>query len=1000
MANPPQSSDEVFQALAHALSPDQTHRQHSLDLLQRWATMPGYYSFLVGVFTQREGVPREIRLQAAVQFKNGLDKYWRRGAPNGISAEEKESIRPRLLEMVDERDHVLAVAVASSIAKVAGYDYDQDWRVSYWRGKILPHALLSSLQTGLSHPDPATGRLVLARTLLFLHAVIKALSAKRMPRGRANMMRLAEMLFSPLRQLHEQVLQQAVQRLQAEGLATSESDVGVPEEIESAMLAFKTLQYLLLYGCTDSHMAAEARAFFTTSFSTFSSLLTLRLTLLQSSQTVSASPRLTFLTRHVVKFGKMYRTLLRDFPGRFTDMGASERILELYYQIVLGAVADVRNNVSDDVTALYPTRLVVQALLLVKSLLGDWDGRAPLDPPEGFVEQFTDLLVKQLLPLRQDDLEKWQEDPEEWMNEEEMERWEFDLRPCAENVLKALASVQREKVGPILVQLLQSVANPQTMDELLLKEAVYTAVGRSPSELEPYIPFEDWLRNTLAAECAGTDPTYRIIRRRVAWLLGQWVGEDIAGSSRPQIYSLLVHLLGRNDSTDTAIRLTAARSLAKCDTWDFDRTVFVPLLPKAIEEIVQLLSEVSLTDSKMRLNETLGVVIDRVGPEIAPYAEQLAVILTQLWQAADENHFQASVLVTFTKLAEALDAGSQVLQSQASPIIRHSVDPAQPAHVYLNEDGLELWQILLRRSSSLSAEMLGLLPILVALLGTGMDILPRCLLILESYLLLDATAVLSLCANEVFTAVQDLLDGLKLEAVKVILHALNTVFQLAPPALWAGPLDASGCFAAFVEAISANDHSALIVSKYLCSISRIILASPETFHTLVAATASRLSATPDQIVELVMTQFIERLDNLSQGAQRKLVALALAHLVAAANPVILGRMADLVSLWSSVLAQTEESESGDADLYHYEDYQSDVEQDWTETLETKRRQEMQRRDPIRASNLKMVIRQKLGEAQALSGGEEAFRQQWLDSSKVDPLLIEDLVNRLEGRLAG
>ncbi|BGP21505.1 hypothetical protein JCM10295v2_000380 [Rhodotorula toruloides] len=993
MANPPQSSDEVFQALAHALSPDPTHRQRSLDLLQRWATMPGYYPFLVGVFTQREGLPREIRLQAAVQFKNGLDKYWRKGAPNAIAAEEKDSMRPRLLEMVDERDHILAVAIASSIAKVAGYDYEQDW-------KVLPHALLSSLQTGLAHPDPTTGRLVLARTLLFLHAVIKALSAKRMPRGRANMMRLADMLFSPLRQLHEQVLQQAVQRLQAEGLAVNSNVAGVPEEIESAMLAFKSLQYLLLYGCTDSHMAAEARDFFTSSLSTFSSLLTLRLTLLQSSPTTSTSSRLSILTRHVIKFGKMYLALLKDFPGRFADMAASDRILELYYQIVLGAVTDVRNNVSDDVMALYPIRLVVQALIIVKSLLGDWDGRAPFDPPEGFVEQFTDLLVKKLLPLRQDDLQKWQEDPEEWMNEEEMERWEFDLRPCAENVLKALASVQREKVGQILVRLLQSVTNPQTMDELLLKEAVYTAVGRSPSELEPYIPFEDWLRNTLAAECAGTDPAYRIIRRRVAWLLGQWVGEDIASSSRPQIYNLLVHLLGRNDSTDTAIRLTAARSLAKCDTWDFDRTVFVPLLPKAIEEIVQLLSEVSLTDSKMRLNETLGVVIDRVGPEIAPYAQQLAVILTQLWQTAEENHFQATILVTFTKLAEALCAGSQMLQAQACPIIRCSVDPTQPAHVYLNEDGLELWQILLRRSFSLSAEMLGLLPILVTLLGTGMDILPRCLLILESYLLLDAAAVLSLCANEVFTSVQDLLDGLKLDAVKVILHALNTVFQLAPPAVWAAPLEVSGCFAAFVKAISANDHSALIVSKYLCSISRIILASPETFYTLVAATASRLNATPEQILELVVTHFIERLDNLSQGAQRKLIALALAHLVATVNPVILGRMADLVSLWSSVLAQTEESESGDAALYHYEDYQSDVEQDWTETLETRRRQDMQKRDPIRASNLKMVIRQRLGEAQALNGGEEAFRQQWLDPSKVDPLLVEDLVNRLEGRLAG
>lgn len=164
-----------------------------------------------------------------------------------------------------------------------------------------------------------------------------------------------------------------------------------------------------------------------------------------------------------------------------------------------------------------------------------------------------------------------------------------------------------------------------------------------------------------------------------------------------------------------------------------------------------------------------------------------------------------------------------------------------------------------------------------------------------------------LCANEVFTAVQDLLDGLKLEAVKVILHALNTVFQLAPPALWAGPLDASGCFPAFVKAISANvracrvlplqssrltqclqDHSALIVSKCqssfvstltwptltelsadLCSISRIILADPATFHTLVAATASRLNATSDQILELVLTQFIERV--------RLLISIMLEH---------------------------------------------------------------------------------------------------------------------------
>lgn len=108
---------------------------------------------------------------------------------------------------------------------------------------------------------------------------------------------------------------------------------------------------------------------------------------------------------------------------------------------------------------------------------------------------------------------------------------------------------------------------------------------------------------------------------------------------------------------------------------------------------------------------------------------------------------------------------------------------------------------------------------------------------------------------------------------------------------------------------------------------------------------------------------------MSQGRQRKLAALALAYLVPTANPVILSRLSDLVALWSSVLAQTEETDQGEyvvawradlnrlvflppckarvtdtapvpsAELYHIpDDYQSDVEVDYTETPETNRRQ--------------------------------------------------------------
>lgn len=38
--------------------------------------------------------------------------------------------------------------------------------------------------------------------------------------------------------------------------------------------------------------------------------------------------------------------------------------------------------------------------------------------------------------------------------------------------------------------------------------------------------------------------------------------------------------------------------------------------------------------------------------QISPYAPQLADILATLWSNTQENHFQTSILVTFTKLAE------------------------------------------------------------------------------------------------------------------------------------------------------------------------------------------------------------------------------------------------------------------------------------------------------------------------------------------------------------
>ena len=43
----------------------------------------------------------------------------------------------------------------------------------------------------------------------------------------------------------------------------------------------------------------------------------------------------------------------------------------------------------------------------------------------------------------------------------------------------------------------------------------------------------------------------------------------------------------------------------------------MPFLGSAVEETVQLLGEVTLSESMMRLNRTLGVIIDRVGGHVS-----------------------------------------------------------------------------------------------------------------------------------------------------------------------------------------------------------------------------------------------------------------------------------------------------------------------------------------------------------------------------------------------
>ena len=74
----------------------------------------------------------------------------------------------------------------------------------------------------------------------------------------------------------------------------------------------------------------------------------------------------------------------------------------------------------------------------------------------------------------------------------------------------------------------------------LQKEAVYTAVGLASYDLFDQVDFDSWFSSYLLSELKIQHPKYRIIRRRVVWLLGQWVGVKLSSNLRfDGLYSIV-----------------------------------------------------------------------------------------------------------------------------------------------------------------------------------------------------------------------------------------------------------------------------------------------------------------------------------------------------------------------------------------------------------------------------------------------------------------------------
>lgn len=558
------------------------------------------------------------------------------------------------------------------------------------------------------------------------------------------------------------------------------------------------------------------------------------------------------LVKHAILLVKCHTDLQAHHPDGFARAHNAFPLLHGYWSIIVVREA---SRLPDSSPSSYPPvaeKLMVHAMNLLRSMAtsphyastGTTTSEDSKDSPGSvscrtlintslftppFLHDLLSTLLIRIMPLTHRDVAVWTADPEGWFQEEAANDYEHRVRPCAQRLLHDLLTRYLEHIRPPLMELWGNSlqGDPRTAGNPLIRDAVWWAVGQGAHELAGQVDFTAWASSLLLPllQGPGDAEVTRLLKRRSAWLLGEWAGLGIPREYRPVVYSTLLEG-AIAPGEDVVVRLVGTQSFREClEAWGFERSDLVAhgnMLPRAVQLLAGMLSSegqgVEEAESYQIVLGTLTILIDRMGTWIRPYAPEILPFLPALWESASQRDLlKGSVLTLITRLTLVLGPLTQPMAELIIPLVRYSVDStAGEGHIYLLEDGLALWSAGLRQTASnlpgvASTRSWGpLVSLAVSRLEYGTAELLEVLKILESYLLLLGEEVsaegtgrgpLGPLGTQMLTSLAGLLEGTTAMAIKGILSVLGIMVQVIHAPVWIPSMLESGMLRALIRGV-------------------------------------------------------------------------------------------------------------------------------------------------------------------------------------------------------
>ncbi|XP_014244545.1 importin-11 [Cimex lectularius] len=863
----------VLEILRQAVSQDVNVLKPAQQKLEAWETVPGFYVILKDVFCDHS-IEENVRLIAVLYFKNGVDKYWRPNASNAISEDEKKSFRQSLPFVLKEPSKMIAVHLSVLIAKIARFDCPKYWP------ELIPD-LLKSIQSN--------DFLAQIRALKVLHEIIKTLSSKRLSADRKMFQDLTAFLYSDIFNLWNTSVSEVFFSYQQNKLDSNSWLI-----LSKTLLCLKILEKLTVRGFRNPSESELVDKFMKLVIERTKIMLQMKKDLNDKALDELATKYISnsinilqrFLEAHQESFINYILPVL-EFTIVFTFTPAGEQYI--YEQFIIQCFTLIRS-------------------IFTYNLANKEQNSRERQIKESFfspdvLSAICRKLITHYFLITPNEIKMWEEDPESFAVVESGDAWKFNWRLSVEYLFNEFFNEFRTTFVPIVLDLLrqnEAIVPPEDVQAILIKDAIYNVVGMTAPELYDEVDFDNWLTTTLVKELSIQHENYKVLRKRIIWLIGCWTGIKISPDLFPLVYSTLINFLKPEE--DMVIRLTSANTIKSViDIFEFNIDKFLEYLEPTFYSLFNLLKEAKECDTKMRILHVLYFIIERVDHCIEPYYNNLVQYLPVLWEESEpHNMLRCAVVTTLVNLVKALGKLNHSVEvyNFILSIISLSTDVNEKCNVYLLEDGLELWQAVIENIPGPSNAILQLYKNMPALLENSSDTLRICISITSAYVLLAPNEFLQVYGERVVQALKDIMIDMRPEGL-VVVGKLVELFLRANPSL--SCVLVKPLLPKLFESICYETLSPQVFSVYLSILSRVLLESKEIFIEAAKEVSSSAPDSKDEIFNKFIDTWLEDMPYVVKPRQKKILALALASLLPTDPSFIYNKFCGILLAVSEVL---------------------------------------------------------------------------------------------------